>query len=112
MFAIVGSTNFKNCLDRYDDDVLPPYYPDAMCPELYTDKDIAEDMLFRKVIELPEQYNNKLHRVEKYEGTSNTVLLDKHGKVKCLYGFDRFIKMPFGCVETHYLYKTYRLLEI
>lgn len=109
MFVIVGSINYKEDLE---DDQLPPFYSDPMYPELYIDRDVAEQRLFQRVIELPDKYSSSLHRVKNYGGTYGTFLLDKHGKIKCFYGYDEDYEMPFGYVETKELYVTYRLLEI
>lgn len=109
MFVIVGSVNFK---EHLEDEQLPPSYSSPMYPELYNTAEIAENRIFQKVIERPDKYNKKLHRVENYKGTSNIVLLDEQNKVKCLYGFDNIYQSLFGYVETEYGYITYRLLEI
>lgn len=110
MFVIVGSVNYKEHLNDYDP--MPPFYSDPMHPELYMDRDVAEQRLFQRVIELPDKYNSNLHRVKNYKGIYGTVLLDEHGKIKCFYGYDQNYEMPFGYVETKELYVTYRLLEI
>lgn len=110
MFVIVGSVNYKEHLEDYDR--MPPSYSEPMHPELYMDKDVAEQRLFQRVIELPDKYNSNLHRVKNYEGTYNTVLLDEHGKIKCFYGYDQDYEKPFGYVETKELYVSYELLEI
>lgn len=110
MFIIVGGINYK---EHLEDDQLPPFYSDPMYPELYMDRDDAKQRLFQRVIEFPDKYNEKLRRVENYEGIYyNTVLLDEHGKIKCFYGYDQDYETPFGYVETKELYVTYRLLEI